>query len=221
MDLAQFSLDRLRQVVESGNLLPSERILAEQVPQRLGVLKSMGIENLKDLVSRLSTRKKLVRFAEESGIPEDYLIVLRRRAGLYTPRPTALKRMPGIDTQAIERLAALGIKDSKQLFDRARTAQDRAGLAREADVPREVLLELCKLSDLVRAPYVGPVFARLFLEAGTDTLAKLVTSNPEELCGRMRAANDEKALTTANLPSPADMAAGIEIYRMIPMVIEW
>jgi hypothetical protein len=221
MDPEQFSLDQLRQIVESGNLLPSEQILADEVAERFAILQSMGIVNLGDLTAALSTKKKLERFAQASGLPQDFLTVLRRRAGLYTPKPVPLAKMPGVDPEVVARLAAVGIKNSKQLFDRARTEQDRAELARQADLPGDVLLKLCKLSDLVRAPYVGPVFARLFYKAGTDTLAKLVGSEPEELCQRLRAVNEEKKLTRANLPSAQDMAAGLEIYRMIPLVIEY
>ena len=121
----------------------------------------------------------------------------------------------------MERLAESGIKDSKQLFDRALTAADRSALAGQAGVPDEALLELVKLSDLVRAPYVGPVFARLFYEAGTDTLAKLLTCEPEELCQRVRTTNDELKLTRAALPSPQDMAAGLDMYRLIPLVVQY
>ena len=35
MDLTQFSLDRLRHVLEAGNLLPSERILAHDMAEKL------------------------------------------------------------------------------------------------------------------------------------------------------------------------------------------
>ena len=49
MDLERFSLEELRQVLETGRLLPSESILKEEIPQRFAVLESMGIRNLKDL----------------------------------------------------------------------------------------------------------------------------------------------------------------------------
>jgi len=73
----------------------------------------------------------------------------------------------------IERLAAVGIKHTKHLFGRAKLKRDRAELSRSVDVPGDVLLELVKMSDLARAGWVGPIFARLIYEAGADTLEEL------------------------------------------------
>lgn len=65
------------------------------------------------------------------------------------------------------------------MFERAKRKQDRAGLSRLANVPDDAMLELVKLSDLARPPYVGPVFARLLYETGVDTIAKLSKQSPE------------------------------------------
>ena len=221
MDLTQFRLAQFRHVLETSELLPSEQILGEELPERFATLASMGINNLQDLTAALRTKKKLAQFAQESGLPQDYLTVLRRRAGTYTPRPVPLQRMPGVDPVAVERLAGVGIKDSRQLFARVQTRQERDDLAAQAGVPGKALLVLTKLSDLVRAPYVGPVFARLFYEASVDTLGKLATSPPDELAARIRAVNEEKGLTKAALPTAEHMASWLEIVSMIPRAIEY
>ena len=222
MDLELFSLEQLRQIVESGDLLPSERVLEQESAERFAVLASMGIGNLKDLTGALSTKKRLERFSQESGLPQDYLTILRRRARIYTPRPKPLKNMIGVDPEVIERLAAEGVKDTRQLFQRAKSKQGRARLARQANVPDDVLLELTKLSDLARAPFVGPVYARLFYEAGADTIEKLAESPPAELLARLHAANDEQKLTKAALPlSIAEIVSFLEIVKMIPKAIEY
>jgi hypothetical protein len=222
MDLELFSLAQLQQLCEAGDLLPSERILGEEVAARFAVLESMGITHLAGLTRALSTKKKLQRFSQQSGLPVDYLTILRRRAGFYAPRPVQLAQLPGIDPEHVACLAGLGIKDSRQLFGRGRSERDRELLAYLAGVPDNAILELVKLSDLVRAPFVGPVYARLFYEAGFDTLEKLAASAPEELVAGMHAANEEKKLTRAALPtSAAEMASFLEIVRMIPFVVEY
>jgi hypothetical protein len=207
-------------MLETGNLLPSERVLGENMADRFAVLASMDIVNLQDLADRLSTKKKLAQFAQESGLPEKYLVILRRRAGTYTPKPVGLSKFPGIEPQYIERLAAAGIKHSKHLFERARSRQDRADLAALADVPGDALLELVKLSDLVRAPYVGAVYARILYEAGADTLEKLAESSPAELLARMIAVNEEQQITKASMPSE-DLGPWLETVKLIPKVIEY
>jgi len=221
MELSQFSLQQLRHIVESGDLLPSEQILREEVHQRFAILESMGIRSLKDLMGALSTKRKLERFALESGLPPKYLTILRRRTGLYTPRPAPLKKLPRIAPQYVERLAMVGVKDTRQLFERGKTAQDRAALATEAGVPERVVLELVKLSDLVRAPFVGPVYARWFYEAGADTLEKLAASQAGDLCERMRQVNEDQELTRVQVPAADEMASFLEFIQRIPLAIEY
>jgi hypothetical protein len=221
MDLEQFSLEQFRQILETGRLLPSESILKEAIPESFAVLESMGIRNLRDLTGALSTKKKLERFSEESGLPKDYLTILRRRAGSYTPRPIPLKKLPGIDSEHVERLAAQGIKDTKQLFERATSKKDRTKLSTLAGVPEEAMLELVKLSDLARPPYVGPIFARLMYETGVDTIAKLSQQAPAAFYEILMATNAEKQIYKAPIPGGEDLASWLDTVRLLPQAIEY
>jgi hypothetical protein len=219
-DLETISLEELQQVLETGRLLPSERILREDVPGRIGALASKGIQNLKDLHDALRTKKRLQQFAQQSGLPTEYLTVLRRRAGSYTPRPVPLKKLPGIEAEHIEQLVASGIKDTKQLWERAAGLQDRTELAKEAGVPGEVLLELVKLSDVARAPWVGPAFARLLVDSGVDTIAKLSQQSADGLREQLIATNAETQVYRAPVPGGEDMAHWLDLVRQLPVALE-
>jgi hypothetical protein len=225
LDLEGFSLERFRHILEISELLPSRRILKEKISERFALLETMGIRNLKELTDALSTKKKIARFSQESGLPQDYLEILKRQTKIYTPNPISLKDIPGIAPEYIERLAALGLKQTKQLFNRAKSKKDRAELAKVADVPGDVLLELVKLSDLARAGWVGPIFARLIYEvlideAGAGTLEALSKQSPEELFERLQAVNNEQKLTKGSF-SVKDVASCIEIAKELPKVIEY
>jgi len=220
IDLEQFSLEEFRRVLESGDLLPSRVVLREEIAGRFAALEAMGIGNVKQLVDALSTRKKLEQFAQESGLPQDYLVILRRQARSYIPGPVYLKDIPGVDPAHVERLAATGVKQTKQLFARTLTADDRAELSRQADVPGEALLELVKMADVARAGGVGPVFVRMLQEAGADTLEALSQQSPDALYEKLLAVNDEQGLTKASF-SVKDVASCIETAKALPKVIEY
>lgn len=220
IDLEQFTLDQFRQDLETGRLLPSEAVLAEKLAERFTVLSAIGIENLRDLAAGLSTKKKRERFAQESGLPIGFLTVLRRRVNSYEPRPIPLAKLPGIDPGHIGRLASVGIKDTMRLFDCAKDELDRAQLARQTEVPDDVLLELLKLSDVARAPYVGPAFARLLIESGVDTIARLAAQSPESLRERLVATKHETGVYRASIPGVEDMASWLNTVRRLPRAIE-
>ncbi len=221
VDLEQFSIEEFQHILETGRLLPSERILGENTSERFAILAALGIMNLQDLAQRIKSKKKIEQFAQESGIAQDYLTILRRRINVYTPKPVSLSKFPGVDAEHIECLAAVGIKQTRQLFERTQSAQDRAALSNLTGVPGDALLELVKLSDLSRASYVGPAFARVIYEAGADTIGKLADCSPEELCANLRAVNEEQEITKAAMPSVEDISACVEIWKKLPRAIEY
>jgi hypothetical protein len=221
MDLEAFSLAEYRRALETGRLIPSEVILRDGLAERFARLESMGIRSLAGLTAALRTKKKLERFAEQSGIPKDYLTVLRRRAGSYAPRPIALNKLIGIDPGVVERLAEVGVKDTRQLFERAKTVEGRAALAIQADVPEGVMLELTKLSDLARPPYVGPIFARLLYESGIDTIEKLSAMDAQELYDRLVETKVKTGVYRAPIPGVEDMATWLQPVGRLPRVVEY
>ena len=220
IDLERFSLERFRDILITGEVLPGRKILKEKISERFEILKSMGIRNLKELIEALKTKVKVERFSQESGLPKDYLIILRREANSYIPRPVNLKDIPGVDSEYIERLAAVGIKHTKHLFERARFKRDRAQLSRLVNVPSGALLELVKLSDLARIGGVGPVFARIFLDAGIDSLEKLSDSSADEVFERTIAVNKEKGYTEV-MATLKDVKLCVNTARELPKVIEY
>ena len=71
--------------METGEVLPDRKILQEKIPERFTIWGPMGIKNLKDLIDALKTKAKIDTFAQKSGLPQDYLVVLRREANSYIP----------------------------------------------------------------------------------------------------------------------------------------
>lgn len=95
--------------------------------------------------------------------------------------PFPLKDFSGVDASTLERLATLGIKNTKQMLEAGQTPQRRQSLSEKTGVPPEMILKLVKLSDLARIPGVKDIRARLYYEAGVDTVEKLAFWEPEAL----------------------------------------
>lgn len=220
LDLERYSLEKFRRLIESQELSPGRRILKEHLQERFVVLESMGITDLRMLIDALKTADRLKTFAVRSGLPVDYLTVLSRHARSLTPVPLSLKDIPGVDPAYVNRLAALGLKNAKQLFERSVTPADRAALSSEADVPDGVLLELIRMSDIARVGYVGPIFARLIYEAGVVSLKKLAECQPEELYAQLVAVNNRQKLTKGSF-TVRDVAYCVEAAKEHTEVIEY
>ena len=104
-------------------------MLQEDISARFTVLERLGICNLKDMATALSDKRKIAHFAQESGLPEDYLTNLKRQTLIYTPKPIPLVKFPDVNPEHVERLAAIGIKQTQRLFEQGQSGDEREALS--------------------------------------------------------------------------------------------
>jgi hypothetical protein len=191
IDLTTFNLDSLKSRLQHIHLTPSQQILKEDLENRFAILHAQGIHNLQELQIALKNKKALVDFSNVSGLPQDYLTVLRRWVNGYQPKPVKLADLPPADASAVARLEAIGIKDTLQLFPRVRTPEARAALVAECGIPSEEILKLTKLTDLSRLKWVGPKFAHLLLVSGFDTVEKVARADGIALYHHLQRVSEE------------------------------
>ena len=130
-----------------------------------------------------------------------------------------LRDFRGIDPKVITRLEARCIKNTEQLLIAGRTRRQRSRLAKEAGIPESVVLELVKLSDLARLPGVKGIRARLYLDAGVDTVEKMANWEPEPL-RLMVTQYVERTGFDGTPPLPKEVSSTIANARKLPKVVE-
>jgi predicted flap endonuclease-1-like 5' DNA nuclease len=111
---------------------------------------------------------------------------LRELAGLLrgqriTRTPFPLKDFRGVGPEHVATLAAAGICNVKQMLEAGQTPGARQKLADETGLPLDAILEFVKLSDLARIPGIKSIRARLYHDAGVDTIEKMAGWDPAEL----------------------------------------
>lgn len=95
--------------------------------------------------------------------------------------PFLLRDFRGVNQNFVLKLKKLGICNADQMLEAGKTPDSRRKIARSTGLPESVVLEFVKLSDLARIPGVKGVRARLYYEAGIDTVEKIAALSPEEL----------------------------------------
>ena len=101
LPLEQIPLDDYRQLLRQQNLLPGRRILLEQLDARFSLFADLGFATVAQLKAGLATPQKLAALAAKTGIPEEYLVILRRELGSLTQNPVSLAEFPGCDPALI------------------------------------------------------------------------------------------------------------------------
>ncbi|THB66745.1 MAG: DUF4332 domain-containing protein [Desulfovibrio sp.] len=181
MDLNQLSLDWYQETLRAKELMPGRRVLHDSLDERFAAIRGKGVETLGQLVEAMRTKPRLQNFALLTGLEEQYLVILKRDAMSYIPQPVALGRFPGVKSALVQGLAGLGIQHSKHLFERITNEADVKGLATEMGTDPAELRTLRGMADLARIYGVGPVFARIFHDAGVTSVAVLLGREPGEI----------------------------------------
>lgn len=100
-----------------------------------------------------------------------------------------------VEADGVEKLAALGIDDTRQLLERLLTAEGRqdTALALGVDVARVTVL--AQHLELMQITGIGPRAARLLHTAGIKSAADLAKADPAKLLEQLVAVNAEHQFT--------------------------
>jgi hypothetical protein len=134
--------------------------------------------------------------------------------------PFSLARFRGVDPAHVGALAAVGIKHVKHMIEAGRTPCARQALSDRTGVPVEAILELVKLSDLARIPGIKGVRARLYYDAGVDTIEELAAWKPEALRA-MIVGFVERTTFDGIAPLPAETRSAVRQARRLPKAVEY
>jgi len=142
------------------------------------------------------------------------------RAARVAKAAFPLAGFQGVDPTHVARLAAVGVKDAAQMLAAAATPAARVRLAERAGVPPVAVEELTRLADLARLPGVKGVRARLYYDAGVDSVERLAAWEPEAL----RAMLVEYVARTGFdgiAPLPKEAEHTVATARRLPRVVEY
>lgn len=137
-----------------------------------------------------------------------------------TQKPFPLGDFRGINPTHVKKLAALGVRNVKDMLEAGLTRKARAELSAKAGIPAEAILALVKLSDLARIQGVKSIRARLYYDAGVDTTEKMATWDPKEL-RTMLIEFVEKTGFNGIAPLPKEIENTVAEAKKLPRTVEF
>ncbi len=181
LDIEKFSLQKFKKSLQQRDMIPSRVLLKEKIENRFKILDLNGIRTLKNLIDVLKTKEKIIRFSKETKLSVEYLTLLGREAKSYLPKPMNLKKFPNIDTNTMESLERLGIKNTKHFFNKVMVVKNTSHPSEIAGIPKNRLDQLSSFSDLTRLYGVGPVFAVMLYNEGIRSVERFAKCTATEL----------------------------------------
>ncbi len=220
IDLQTISIDQYKEILESANLIPSWMILKENIHENLDIIKAQGIRNLDELKQSLKDKSKVRKFSEQSGLPENYLNVLRRVINGYHPKPNRIKDFPNINNDVAIKLETIDIKNTLHLYNEILTAGKRNELTSKTGISKNEIIKLTKLTDLSRIRWVNHTFAFVLLEAGFETAEQVANADYNEMYSTIRKLNKERELYKGNIGAH-DMKLCVEAAQTLDFDVEY
>jgi hypothetical protein len=144
-----------------------------------------------------------------------------RQAGISKHRSLfRLKDFLGVNQAHISQLKTVGITDIAQMIENGKTPDARKKLARGTGMTVEDILELVKLADLARITGVKSIRARLYHDAGLDTLDKIALLDAamlRKICTRFVTATCFPGVP----PTLKEAAHTVTSAKALPRIVEW
>lgn len=220
IDLKNISIDKYKEILKAADLIPSWKVLEKDIDKNLNIIKKHNIMNLDELLIVLKDKSKIQEFSKQSGLPENYLAVLRRVVNGYRQKPNRIKDFTCIAEDIVSKLEVLGLKNTFKLYEKVLTVERRNELSSKTGISKNEIMKLTKLTDLSRIRWVNHTFAYVLLEAGYDTAEKVANADCQKLYETVKQLNKEKEIYNAHI-GERDMKMCIESAQGLNFEIEY
>ena len=219
-DLSLMSIGDLKTKLLTGDLLKSRMLLRENIDTHFRAIQKNGINNTEELKSALKTKKTTEAMAKETGVPLDYLTLLRREINSYHPQPRMVGNFPQLDQKVKAALNKIGIKTTVELYEHILTPSARKNLSTTTGLTKEQIVAMARLTDFCRLQYVNETFATLLLEAGFVTVQSVANADPDELHRKVNAVYKTAMLSKCSI-GLNDMRYLIRLAADAQSEIQW
>ena len=162
-----------------------------------------GIKEYYDFIS-----KEALKLEADAMLGERYLSLFK------------LKDFVGVNQSYMKKLAKEGIKTAKDMLYAGLDKQKRKALSKNTGIPLQDILELVKLSDQARIGGHKKVRARLYHEAGLDTIDKMAACDPEEMRKRL-ADFIQKTGFKGIPPTPGEAQNTVTMAKYIKRLVQY
>jgi len=219
-DLGSISINKYKRILKTADLIPSWMVLKENIDKNMDIIKKHNIKNIAELKKAIMTKDKVLEFSKQSGLPENYVAVLRRVINGYHPKPNRIKDFTCIAKDIVAKLEALGIKNTLHLYSEILTTKKRNKLAGKTGISKSEIMKLTKLTDLSRIRWVNHTFSYVLLDAGYDTAQKVANADYNKMYNTIKQLNQERELYKGNIGAH-DMKLCVEADKYLDFEIEY
>lgn len=198
-DLAGISLEEFENIILKAQLLPSQRPILEDISINIRKLKFKGMTNLQQVHELLKKKDKYPAISKDTGIAEDYLMILNRMINSHIVKILPLSKLAIFPDDELNLLKEEGIRNTKQYYEALLSAGQRKELSACTGIPVSRLGYALHITDLLRINGVGVDYSKILYEIGVRSIDDYNRTPSETILSSVNALNRERAFTKATL----------------------
>ena len=207
--LKSISIEKYKKILRKTELIPSWKILEDDIDRNLDILKKYNIRNLDELLIALKDKTKIQEFSKQSGLSPG-----------YRQKPNRIRDFSCLSEDVIGKLDKLGFKNTLKLYDTVITPEKRSEFSKKLGISKDEMMKLTKLTDLSRIRWVNHTFAYVLLESGYDTTEKVANADYKKLYETIKQLNDDRKIYNAHI-GERDMKMIIDFAQQLDFEIEY
>lgn len=199
IDLTKITLDEFETTLLTVHLLPSQRVILKNLTQNIQRLRNKGFMNLHDVRNLLKRKKDYSSIAEDTGIEEEYLIILNRMVNSYIVKELPLTKLEIFTSEEIGMLAEQKITSTRDYYEAYTATKQKEPILTNGNIPMDKVNYALHIIDLVRINGVGVDYAKILFEIGIKSVADYNKVPSEEILKSFQELNKKEKVTKATL----------------------
>ncbi len=182
--------DIIERITES-DLVPSRRVLLEDIKSNFEKIGGKGIVTLKELRAILKIHARIITFGTEIDVEAEYLIILRREIESWFPKAFSVLEFSLLSAKESELLLAAGLYNTKKVYDVFSSPKKTSDIMEIYNIDRGLVDKIFNLSDLTRIQWTSPNAAEMYTKGGYDTVRKIAEADAEKFSETINRINEE------------------------------
>ncbi len=199
IDLSRITLEEFEEAMRRTQLLPSQRIILNNLSGNMQILKDKGCSSLQDLQNLLKRKNDYIAIAEDTGISQDYLVILNRMVNSYVVKVLPLEKLEIFTNEELNLIAGEKIGNTKQYYEAFTDVRQRESFSAKSNISLEKLRYALHIIDLVRINGVGIEYAKILYDIGVKSVSDYNNTPSAEILELVKAYNKRKEYTKATL----------------------
>lgn len=170
IDLVKITLDEFEKILLTVQLLPSQKVILNNLSSNILKLKNKGLKNLQELQNLLKRKEEYNSIAKDVSIEKEYLIILNRMVNSYVVKVVTLEKLEIFTSEELIVLANEKIKNTEQFYEAFKIAEQRENISNKLSISGDKLEYAVHIIDLLRINGVGVEYAKILYNIGVKSV---------------------------------------------------